>query len=126
MKEQIALEPINRDTCVVKATHKQPGRTLSVSPGATASRNLFYGRIIIAAGDPPIAFETGERETGLICLNGSANVAVDGSPFTLNRYDALYVPRDSKVEVAASDGCDLAEVGAPVENRYPVQFVSFT
>ena len=126
MKEQIALEPIDRNTCFVKGTHKKPGRTLSVSPGATASRNLFYGRIIIAAGDAPIAFETADRETGLICLNGSANVTVDGAPFTLNRYDALYVPRDSKLEVTTSDGCDLAEVAAPVEKRYPVQFVSFT
>jgi 5-deoxy-glucuronate isomerase len=126
MKEQIALEPINRETCFVTGTHKQPGRSLSVSPGATASRNLFYGRIIIAAGEAPITFETAERETGLICLNGSANVTVDSSPFALNRYDALYVPRDARVEVSTSDGCDLAELAAPVEKHYPVQFVSFT
>ena len=126
MKEQIALEPINRETCVVRGTNKQSGRTLSVSPGQTASRNLFYGRIIIATGDAPVAFETADRETGLICLNGTASVTVDGDAFTLNRYDALYVPRDSSVEVSTTGGCDLAEVGAPVENRYPLQFVAFS
>lgn len=125
MKEQIALEAIRRETCVVRATDKQTGRTISVSPGATASRNLYYGRIIIAAGDEPIEIETAEHETGFICLNGSAKVAVDETTFELNRYDALYVPRDSKVTISTGNGCDLAEVSAPVENRYPIQFVSF-
>ena len=32
MKEHIALEPINRDKCVVKGTHKSSGRTISVEP----------------------------------------------------------------------------------------------
>ena len=126
MKEQIALEPIKRDTCVVKGTHTQPGRTLSVSPGETASRNLFYGRIILKSGDAPLAFETAERETGLICLNGEATVRTGDSTFTLRRYDALYIPRDSSIEVSTTGGCDLAEVAAPVENKYPIQFVSFT
>jgi 5-deoxy-glucuronate isomerase len=125
MKEQIALEPIRRETCVVKATHKQPGRTISVKPGETASRNLYYGRIILKANDTPLTFETAERETGLICLNGSATVKTGEQTFTVNRYDSLYVPRDSKVEVSTTDGCDFAEVAAPVEKRYPLQFVSF-
>ena len=65
MQAQIKLENIDPATCVVKGTHKAKGRTNSVSPGATASRNLFYGRIIIEAGDAPIAFENGTHETGL-------------------------------------------------------------
>ena len=125
MKEQIALEPIRQDTCFIRATHKQTGRTISVRPGETASRNLFYGRIIIPAGDDAIEFETGDRETGLICLNGSATVSTDDSSFELGRYDALYVPRDSRISVATSAGCDLAEVAAPVERKYPLQFISF-
>jgi 5-deoxy-glucuronate isomerase len=126
MKEQIALEPIKRETCVVRATHKHAGRSLSVKPGETASRNLYYGRIILAAGESPLAFKTADRETGLICLNGLATVKTAEQEFTLNRYDAIYIPRDSVVEVSTADGCDLAEVGAPVEKTYPLQFVSFS
>ena len=125
MKEQIALEPIMRDTCVVRGTHRQMGRSLAVAPGKTASRNLYYGRIILAAGDSEVVFETGERETGLICLNGSATVSAGEASFDLNRYDALYVPRDSRVSVSTKGGCDLAEVAAPVENQYPIRFVEF-
>ncbi len=125
MKEQIALEPIRRETCVVKGTNSAKGRTTSVAPGKTASRNLFYGRIIIEAGDAPVAFETAERETGLICLNGVANVTTGEGSFTLNRYDAIYIPRDSNVTVSTTNGCDLAELGAPVDNKYPTQYVAF-
>ena len=125
MKEQIALEPIRRETCVVKETHKQPGRTISVEPGKTASRNLYYGRIILNANDELFGFETGTRETGLICLNGSAAVEVGNETFEMTRYDALYVPRDSTVRISTDAACDFAELAAPVEKRYPVQYVSF-
>ena len=125
MKEQIALEPIRRETCVVRATHTKTGRTISVEPGETASRNLFYGRIIIKAGDESVKFETGDRETGLICLNGSATVIARDEEFTVNRYDAIYIPRDSNVTISSAAGCDFAELGSPVENQYPIQFVKF-
>ena len=74
MKAQIKLENIDRATCVVKDTHKGKGRFITVKPGETASRNLFYGRIILEAGDAPIAFANEDHETGLICLNGAGNV----------------------------------------------------
>jgi len=119
------LEKIRRETCVVKGTHRSKGRTNSVAPGATASRNLFYGRIRIDAGDADIEFETETHETGLICLNGSATVSTGEMTFAMNRYDALYVPRDSNIKIEAPDGCDLAELSSPVQNRYPLQFVSF-
>jgi 5-deoxy-glucuronate isomerase len=125
MKEQPQLEKISRETCVVRGTHLAKGRTNAVSPGPTASRNLFYGRILIDAGDPAIEFEN-THETGLICLNGAASVSTADGSFKLSRYDALYVPRDSKITVETSEGGDLAEISSSVENRYPLQYVSFT
>ena len=125
MKEQIALEPIRKETCVVKGTDRLKGRTISVSPGKTAARNLHYGRIILDAGDAPLAFENDGHETGLICLSGSASINTSGQTFSVNRYDSLYVPRDSRIEVSTVDGCDFAELSAPVDKKYPLQFVSF-
>jgi 5-deoxy-glucuronate isomerase len=125
MKEQIALEPISTQTCVVKATHKTKGRTRSVAPGTTASRNLFYGRIILESGDSPIAFDNAGHETGLVCLNGSGTVTTGGESFQMNRYDAVYIPRGSKIEVSSDGAFDLAEISSPVENKYPLQFVKF-
>lgn len=125
MKEQIALKKIDPKTCVVKATHLSKGRTISVKPGETASRNLFYGRIILDSGDAPIEFETEGRETGFVCLNGGGKVTTAGKTFVFERYDALYVPRDSQVTVESDGAFDLAELSAPVENQYPLHFVKF-
>jgi 5-deoxy-glucuronate isomerase len=120
------MPSISLDTCIVRDTASRKGRTRTVAPGVTAARHLHYGRIILDRGDDPIRFETGELETGLICLKGSAEVRTGERAYTLGRYDSVYVPRDSAIEVKPGpDGCDLAEVAAPVSARYPTQFVAF-
>ena len=88
-------------------------------------RELHYGRIILDADAALVRFENGGRETGLICLSGRAEVKARGTSFTLRLYDSLYVPRGSQIEVATADGCDLAEISAPVEHSYPLQFVPY-
>lgn len=125
MQTQLKLKDIAKETCVIKDTHKANGRKRQLTPQNSASRNLYYGRIRIEAGDAPIEFSTIDHEAGFICLNGSATVSAGDSSFTLERYDALYVPRDSQVKVSAENGCDLAELSSPVENQYPIQFVKF-
>ena len=128
MAEEIALNNITPETCFVPATHKGKGRRTAVAPGATAARYLHYGRITLGADDAPISFQNNDHETGLICLNGAAKVSSAGETFELSRYDAVYIPRDSNIEVQANgaEGCDLAEVSAPVSQRYPVKFVSYS
>ena len=122
----MGTQAIASGTCIVRDTAARKGRTQSVAPRSTAARHLHYGRIILDAGDAPLNFNTGELETGLICLKGSASISVDGVAHTLERYDSVYVPRDSAVEVAPrGGGCDVAEIAAPVTKRHPVQFVSF-
>ena len=125
MDQEVAQNPITAETCFVPKTHEGKGRRTSVAPGATASRFLHYGRITLAAGDPPLQFNNNDHEAGLICLNGKATVRAEGQTFELDRYDAVYVPRDSEIEVSTTTGCDLAEVSAPVVKRYPIKFVSY-
>jgi 5-deoxy-glucuronate isomerase len=121
MTEQIA-----KDTCIVRNTGAQKGRTHAVVPGKKASKYLHYGRIKLDAGDAPVTFDTKEKETGLICLKGSATVRSGGQSFSLKHFDSLYVPRDHSIEVTAGpEGCDLAEVSAPVERAYPLQYVPY-
>ncbi|HEY1495102.1 MAG TPA: 5-deoxy-glucuronate isomerase [Candidatus Solibacter sp.] len=118
---------INAQTCVIRATHKNKGRTRSLAPTTAAVRHLHYGRIILDAADAPLEFSTGTHETGLIALNGKATIRLGTETFALGRYDAIYVPRDHAVVVTAGDGgCDLAEISAPVTGAYPVQYVPFS
>ncbi|HKG62150.1 MAG TPA: 5-deoxy-glucuronate isomerase [Pyrinomonadaceae bacterium] len=125
MDQEVKQNPITAETCFVPKTHEGKGRRTAVQPGTTAARFLHYGRITLAAGDPPLQFNNNDHEVGLICLNGKATVRAEGETFDLDRYDALYAPRDSEIEVSTTDGCDLAEVSAPVEKRYPIRFVSY-
>jgi 5-deoxy-glucuronate isomerase len=125
MDQEVNQNPITAETCFVPKTHEGKGRRTAVAPGATAARFLHYGRITLAAGDPPLQFNSNDHEIGLICLNGKATVRAEGETFDLDRYDAVYVPRDSEIEVSTSTGCDLAEVSAPVAKRYPIKFVSY-
>jgi len=118
------LLPIAAGDCVVRGTHRQKGRTEWLAPGRYAVRQLHYGRVILDGGQA-ITFNTGERETGLIALGGAATVTVNERIFRLTPYDALYVPRTTAVCVSTAEGCDLAEVSAPVERAYPLQFVPF-
>jgi 5-deoxy-glucuronate isomerase len=120
------LEAITASTCIVRDTASRKGRTHAVMPGTTASRYLRYGRIILDAGDPPLRFASADHELGLVCLKGGGTVSVSGQATTLGRYDAIYAPRDAEIEVTpGGEGCDFAEVAAPVSAVHPVQVVRF-
>jgi 5-deoxy-glucuronate isomerase len=118
---------------VFRQTNGHRGRHLSVTPENSSSRHLAYGRIILDSATPSVQFATGARETGLICLSGGATIGVDGKPFPLAQFDAIYVPRDSQIEVSTNIRADLAEFtgiradlaefSADVECRYPLQFL---
>ena len=126
MDEDIRLNSISSETCFVPDTNQGKGRRAAVVPGLTAARYLHYGRITMDAGDAPIVFENNDHETALICLNGESEVFTGGEGYRLGRYDSLYVSRDSKIEVRpGDDGCDLAEISAPVSGKFPVRFVSY-
>jgi 5-deoxy-glucuronate isomerase len=116
---------LTNDRCVMRGTHLHRGRTRAIEPGRTAARYLHYGRIILDAAERSVAFSTGDHETAFVCLNGRASVKVPEGVFELSRYDAFYLPRDTDVAVTTAEVCDLAEISAPVEKRYPVHFVSF-
>ena len=114
------------DRMVFRKTNKKTGRYSVVSPGNSLMQHLSYGRIILNPSKSSESFSTGNQETGLICLSGEADLNVDGHQETLAQYDAIYIPRDSAVQVMSRASADLAEFSAEVEKRYPVQIVRFS
>jgi 5-deoxy-glucuronate isomerase len=122
----MSLPAIDPRTCVVRNTAARKGRTRSVAPGTTAARHLHYGRIILDPMDSPVRVDPGTHETGLVCLGGQGTVAVGGRRFDMAPYDAVYIPRETPFDVAPGPpGCDFAELSAPVDHPYPLQFVAF-
>src|SRR5829696_6931593 len=105
MNQEVVQNPITAETCFVPRTHEGKGRRTAVKPGATAARYLHYGRITLSAGDPPLKFNNNDHEVGLICLNGKATVRAGGETFELDLYDAVYMPRDSEIQIGTTDGC---------------------
>jgi 5-deoxy-glucuronate isomerase len=113
------------DKMVFRKTNSELGRHISVSPANSTNKHLAYGRIILNSVAPLASFASGDRETALICLSGSADVRAGSEEFHLGQYDGIYLPRDSQIEVHTKNEVDIAEFSAEVEHRYPTQFVSY-
>src|SRR5512142_3199797 len=92
---------IDSKTCVIRDTAHYGGRTRTVTPETSATRQLHYGRIILAAADAPLGVDPGSHETGLIALNGSGAVIVGTTCYEMVPYDALYLPSHTRFEVTA-------------------------
>ena len=110
---------------VFRKTNTHFGRYLAVTPENSTMRHLAYGRIRLSASDPKVFFDNGNRETGLIVLSGSGTVRTDQREFALGKYDAIYVPRDSNIEVSTRSEADIAEFSSDVERKYPLKIVRY-
>jgi len=111
MKQQVALEPISRDTaCQKGATHTARVRRLWVHPGPTHLAILFrvtnYGRSD-RADERADHFNSGERETGLICLNALHPFRPLTQTFALGRYDSIDIPANPMITIASDADFDL-------------------
>ncbi len=110
---------------VFRATNRELGRHVVVTPENSTNRHLSYARIILNHSVPSASFSTDNRETGLTCLSGTAALRAAGRTFDLSRYDSIYIPRDTSVEVTTGSAVDLAEFSADVEHIYALQFVPY-
>lgn len=110
---------------IFRKTNGQTGRHLAVTPQNSTMRHLAYGRIILNSSKPSVSFSDGDRETGLICLSGKATVKTSGKEFELGKFDAIYVPRDSSIEISTGNSVDVAEFSAEVSRKYPLKVVRY-
>lgn len=108
-----------------RRTHQIQGRRRIIHQYNTGLEYLRYGRIVFGPGGGTVHVESQEEELGFVCLAGKGTIRVNGQSFPLGKYDALYLPRDSGCTVSASEAFDVAEMGAPASQKYPVQSVRF-
>lgn len=117
--------PPTTERMIFRKTNAHPGRHVAVTPQNSTMRHLAYGRIRLDASVQNVTFDDGNRETGFIVLSGDAAVRTEGKEFDLGKYDAIYIPRDSKIEVSTKSEVDIAEFSSDVEKRYPLQVVRY-
>jgi len=110
---------------VFRKTNAQTGRHLAVTPANSTMRHLSYGRIILDAAKPLVSFSNGTQETGLICLAGNGTVKIAGNEYNFGQFDAIYIPRDSAIEVSTKTTVDFAEFSAGVKGKYPLKVVRY-
>jgi len=92
---------VDFDGMIFRNTNARTGRQLSVTPENSAMKHLAYARAILNLATSAVSFASDDRETALICLSGRADVRTDGHEFQVGRFDGLYIPRDSLVEISA-------------------------
>src|SRR5215831_62735 len=102
----------SNDQLIFRKTNAQKGRTISITPENSSMKHLVYGRIILDSEVPSVSFSTGKLESGLICLSGECTITCDGVTNRIEQYDSIYLPRDSKIEVATDSSVDLVECSA--------------
>src|SRR5258708_31013854 len=117
---QVAFEKM-----IFRKTNSRIGRHIAVTPENSTMRHLAYGRIRLNATVPNVSCGNGNRETGLILLFGAGAVRTDGKEFELGKYDAIYIPRDSQIEVSTKSEADIAEFSSDVEKRYSLKVVRY-
>ena len=110
---------------VFRKTNTKTGRHLAVTPQNSTMRHLSYGRVILDASESSVAFSNGEQETALICLAGKAKVKTAGKEIELGKFDAVYISRDSSIEISTSASVDIAEFSSDVTGKYPLKVVRF-
>jgi 5-deoxy-glucuronate isomerase len=111
---------------VFRKTNSHAGRHIAVTPANSTMRHLCYGRIILNTSEPSVSFSNGAQETALICLSGNGMVKAAESEHALGRFDAIYIPRDSTIEISTKSSVDFAEFSAGVEGKYPLQVVRYS
>src|SRR5574337_294031 len=108
-----------------RGTQHVQGRRRIIHEYNTGLAFLSYGRIVLGSGGGKVDVESGDEELGFVCLAGRGTIATDGQAFQLGKYDALYLPRDSRCTVASGEPFDVAEMASPASKKHPVQFVRF-
>jgi len=122
----MATTTLDPKRLIFSGTASQRGRHVSVTPENSDLEHLHYGRIRLEGAEPGAAFDTGGRETALLCMRGRCVVNVSGTDHALDTYDAIYVPRGSKVLVTTDSEVDLVECAAEVSGDYPLQVVRYS
>jgi 5-deoxy-glucuronate isomerase len=122
----MATRTLDPKGLIFSGTAEKLGRNIAVSPQNSVLAHLQYGRVRLNAEVPRVSFETGERETALLCMRGACRVSVNGATYDLDLHDAIYAPRGSALEVSTSTEVDLVELAADVTGDYPVQVVRYS
>jgi 5-deoxy-glucuronate isomerase len=115
---------VGREGNIFRKTNTHSGRSVAITPANSSMKHLCYARIKLDDTVHEVNFNTLNKEAAFICLTGQAEFKIGEKQFSLDKYDAVYVPRGSGVQIKGKSA-DLAEFSADVEGDYPLQIVRY-
>ena len=116
--------PSESDRCTLfRSSDREYGRHRIIDQTNSDLEFLRYGRIVPGSG--PVRFDTGGEEMALFCVGGAGAIVAGGTAYELGKYDALYVPIGTAVEVSSTGFFDVAEIASPATRAVPVALVRF-
>ncbi|HLJ90214.1 MAG TPA: 5-deoxy-glucuronate isomerase [Candidatus Angelobacter sp.] len=122
---EVVPERLVREGNIFRNTNAHSGRKVVITPENSSMQSLCYARTKLDQSVSEIAFDTGNRETAIVCLSGEPEFVAGEQKFRLSKYDAVYIPRGTKVNVRGTSA-DLAEFSAEVKGDYPFQLVRYS
>ena len=125
MSTSTGTATLDASKLIFTGTASRRGRHISITPTNSEMAHLHYGRIILDASEPRVAFATEKRETALLSMRGACSVTVDGTRHDIGLHDAIYIPRGCAVVVETTGEVDLVECAAEVSGTYPLQVVRY-
>ncbi|MBR5553610.1 MAG: 5-deoxy-glucuronate isomerase [Clostridia bacterium] len=115
-----------------KSYKKTNGYTPICKIGECSLKKLEFGIIELCKGQT-IPFETNDKETAFIMLEGHCNVKFDGKTyenvgnranvFENRKAESFYMPRDTKLEIEAIDDIKIAVCATPVDEKTQPQLL---
>lgn len=117
----------------LKKTYKlQKGYTEICRIGECSLKKLAFGMIELDAGES-LDFDTGDKETAFIILEGHCNVRFDGvswenignrsNVFENRKAECFYMPIEQKLTISAADHIKIAVCATPVKEKTEPQLL---
>jgi 5-deoxy-glucuronate isomerase len=110
----------------VPAVSSTNGYVKQVLPGHGSMLWLTQGVLHVERGSGEISVDEPGQETVFVCLAGTATIEVNKERFAFTKHDALYLPKDMQAIVASEDRATFCTASAPVEGKYPLQYVPYS
>jgi 5-deoxy-glucuronate isomerase len=108
-----------------RKTASKKGRNWIITPENSDLEALGYARIILDKEVSKAEYENPDFEAALICLKGSGTVQIGSDSFSVEPYDAIFLPPGNSGSIETDSQLDIMESTAPSDQKGDAVFIPF-
>lgn len=106
-------------------TADKKGRNWIITPDNSELEALGYARIILDQEVSSVEYENPDFEAALICLSGEGTVSIGSESFSVEPYDAIFLPPGNEGHIETDSSLDIQESTAPSDQSGGPVFIPF-